>query len=52
MKVLAMPNVLREITPITVKTDLQFLLSKCPFIVLFACVKFCVNISNGTGEME
>ena len=49
MNALAMPNVL---TPIAVKAELQFLLSKCPLIVLFICVKFCVNISNGTGEME
>ena len=37
----------RAITPKVGKPELQFMCSACPLIVLYICLKFRENISNG-----
>ena len=49
---MAMFNVQRTIIPKVGKPELQFMCSACPVIVLYICVKFCENISDGIRVME
>ena len=49
---MAMFNVQRAITPKVAKPELQFMCSVRYLIVLYICVKFGENISDGTRVME
>ena len=49
---MAMFNVRRAITPIVGKTVLWFMCSAHLLILLYICVKFHVNISDGIRAME
>ena len=44
---MAMFNVQRAITPKEGNRELLFMCSVCRFMVLYICVKFCENITNG-----
>ena len=45
-------NFQRAITPKVGKPELRFISSACCLIVLYICVKFCENITNGIRVME
>ena len=49
---MAMFNVQRATTPKGGKPELQFMCSACRLIVLYICVKFRENISEGIKVME
>ena len=49
---MAMFNVQRAITPKVDKSELQFICSAHHLIVLYICVKFHENISDGISVME
>ena len=49
---MAMFIVQRAITPKVSKPELRFICSACRLIVLYICVKFRQNISNGIRVME
>ena len=49
---MAMFNVQRAITPKVGKPELQFMCSACRLLVLYICVKFGENISEGIRVME
>ena len=49
---MAMFNVQRTITPKVGKPELQFMCSECRLMVLFICMKFNENISEGIRVME
>ena len=49
---MAMFNVQRTITPKVGKPELQFVCSACCLMVLYICVKFHENITNGFSVME
>ena len=52
MVVMAMFNVQRAITPKVGKPELQFMCSTHHLLVLYICVKFCENNSDGIRVME
>ena len=45
-------NVQRAKTPKVGKSELQFMCSALRLIMLYICVKFCENITNGIRVME
>ena len=49
---MAMFNVQRAITPKVGKPELQFMCLACRLMVLYICVKFGENISDGIRVME
>ena len=49
---MAIFNVQRAITPNIGKPDLWVLCSACHLIMLYICVKFQENITNGISGME
>ena len=49
---MAMFNVQSAITPKIGKPELRFMCSACRLMVLYICVKFCENITNGIRVME
>ena len=49
---MAMFNVQRALTPKVGKPELQFMCSACCLIVIYICVKFGENISDGIKVME
>ena len=49
---MAMFNVQRAITPKVGKPELRFMCYACRLIVLYICVKFGENISDGIGVIE